>query len=129
MTNKFVDILDTKDVALLPNGLCNFIFMLHFPGCLVTLTRAFARWLIQDGSDILFQQSMVLILDGNMIVLMICHGYSYLSLVSSCHTRSKNAVLDAARSKMVQDSVIGIVEDAAIVFHWGGAVQYRFAQE
>lgn len=59
--------------------------------------------------------------------LTICHGYAYLSLVSSCHTSSENTVLDAARSKMVQNSVIGIVENAAIVFHRGSAVQYRFA--
>lgn len=54
---------------------------------------------------------------------------AYLSLVPSGHTGGEDSILYAARSKMIQDGVIGIVENAAVIFHRGGAVQYRFAQE
>lgn len=79
MTSRFVDIFDTKDAVLLPSGLCNSMMMLHFPGCRVTLRCALARWLIQDGSDILFQ-NVASILDGVDDMSWLCLPFACIEL-------------------------------------------------
>lgn len=82
------------------------------------LIRDISCWLVQNRRYVLERR-----------VNSRCRGIvkstpsAYLSFVSGRHTGSKDPVLDAACGKMVQDGMVGIVQNAAVVLHRSCPVQ------
>lgn len=71
---------------------------------------------VQNGRDILQNTRLV-------NPRKVFKAVTYFSFIPGCHTCSQDTVLDTARGEVVEDSMVRIVQNAAIVFHGGCAIE------